>query len=254
MHVILRPLLRYADFSGRASRAEYWLFGLVQMVVYGLLILFGVLSLAGVRDDPAAAIGGVVLFIGLAFLLAIGLLIPNLALLARRMHDINISAWWMGLMVPGYLAQWSNFKTAYQTFQAARGGADTEIMQQALASSIATNTILGLIAACSGLALFIMVLIPGNRGSNRYGNDPKDDNGGRPPAARTAFDEARIDDAIAELKAEKPYTPIFDFGPGSEDKPVIAAREAQPAPAPASTPAPSRYGVNDAKPTFGRRR
>jgi uncharacterized membrane protein YhaH (DUF805 family) len=73
-------LSKYVTFSGRSSRPAYWWF-----------YLFGFLVVA------AAAIIDVVLgtnyiFYGLA---ALALLLPNLAVLVRRLHDAGHSGWWV---------------------------------------------------------------------------------------------------------------------------------------------------------------
>ena len=63
----------YADFSGRASRSEYWWF-----------YLFTVIATAA-----AGALGGQV-----GNLASIALFLPGLALLVRRLHDVGRSGWW----------------------------------------------------------------------------------------------------------------------------------------------------------------
>lgn len=73
------PLRRYADFNGRSSRKEFWLF----LLVYVALFLV------------SAVLAGVVPNLGIAaFLLgALALFIPQLALQVRRFHDQNLSGW-----------------------------------------------------------------------------------------------------------------------------------------------------------------
>jgi len=90
----------YADFSGRASRSEYWLFQLLNVIVVGFafaLILIG----GGLEFDSNGSGGGVFLF-GVA-LLAFWVLIafvPSLAVGVRRFHDHGVSGWWYtGLLV-----------------------------------------------------------------------------------------------------------------------------------------------------------
>ena len=68
----------YANFNGRASRQEYWMFNLFNFIftiVVGFIDVF--LSLG---------------FLSLLYVLAI--LIPGLAVLVRRLHDVNKSGWW----------------------------------------------------------------------------------------------------------------------------------------------------------------
>jgi uncharacterized membrane protein YhaH (DUF805 family) len=73
-------LKKYADFSGRAPRSELWWFFLFQILV---LIVAGFLG---------EIVYGVV---------ALGLLLPSLAVGARRLHDIGKSGWWQLLILTG---------------------------------------------------------------------------------------------------------------------------------------------------------
>ena len=73
-------LKKYADFSGRARRAEYWMFALINFVIgIVLAIVDGILGTGGM--------------VGLIY--SVGVFIPSLAVLARRLHDTNRSGWWM---------------------------------------------------------------------------------------------------------------------------------------------------------------
>ncbi|MBT1174186.1 DUF805 domain-containing protein [Bifidobacterium sp. LC6] len=79
----LRFWKKYVVFSGRASRSEYWWWILAQLGITFVLDL-----LANITDDKLA-------FLGAIWSLAI--FIPGLALAARRLHDINKPAWWLGV-------------------------------------------------------------------------------------------------------------------------------------------------------------
>ncbi len=69
----------YANFSGRARRAEFWYFALFNFLIsIGLTILDGVLGTNGV-------IGGIY---------SLAVLIPSIAVGARRLHDTGRSGWW----------------------------------------------------------------------------------------------------------------------------------------------------------------
>lgn len=97
---------RYAQFSGRASRSEFWFFVLFNFIVS---IILGVLdttlgtgytyevvtnSLTTATTEAASisvsqTIGYLQTFYGLA------VLIPSIALSIRRLHDTGKSGWWL---------------------------------------------------------------------------------------------------------------------------------------------------------------
>lgn len=83
MKYLLDPLVKhYADFSGRANRKQFWLYALWLIVVY---MVIGVV--AAVLGEKA----------GNAFITLVGLalLVPNLAMIVRRLHDTDRSGWWV---------------------------------------------------------------------------------------------------------------------------------------------------------------
>jgi uncharacterized membrane protein YhaH (DUF805 family) len=100
----LLPYRRYAEFSGRSTRSEYWwftaLFALVIAVTSVLVWLAGVNIAALVsQQDPVRAEQVFVnplasLIVALFSLYFIGSLVPSLALAIRRLHDIGFSGWW----------------------------------------------------------------------------------------------------------------------------------------------------------------
>jgi uncharacterized membrane protein YhaH (DUF805 family) len=92
---MILPYRRYAEFSGRSRRKEYWMFILFTVLVY--CVLFG-LILAGVRTDPDVATEpamGVLAAAGSILLgvFVLGSIIPTLALTVRRLHDSDKSGW-----------------------------------------------------------------------------------------------------------------------------------------------------------------
>lgn len=144
MEWMLLPLRRYAEFSGRSRRMEYWmfvLFNLIVMVV--LMVVAGVLgagigSLAGGSPDAMASFftGG----FGLLFLLYfLAILIPSIAVAVRRLHDRDMSGWWyLGFIV------------------------------------LSLIPFVGFIAS---IAFIVIMALPGTDGPNRFGPDPKDASG-----------------------------------------------------------------------------
>lgn len=74
----------YANFSGRARRKEYWMFMLFNLIV--CLTLFFLMALF-----EGSIFAYIFLFIYCIYILA--LIVPSMALIARRMHDTNRSGW-----------------------------------------------------------------------------------------------------------------------------------------------------------------
>ena len=79
---MVEPLRKFADFQGRARRAEYWWFYLLT-----IFVTVGITVVEAVGSDG----GGTGLLMGLAFL---AFLIPSLAVAIRRLHDLDRSGWW----------------------------------------------------------------------------------------------------------------------------------------------------------------
>ncbi len=75
MHWFIDPIKNhYADFDGRVGRQEYWMFVLFSILIQ---IAFDIVGLDII-----------------SMLLSLVLLVPSIALSARRLHDINKSGWW----------------------------------------------------------------------------------------------------------------------------------------------------------------
>ncbi len=81
----LRFWTKYAVFTGRASRSEYWWWALVYAVVYAVVLV-------GEYAFPNGSLGYLALsLLFLGWVLAI--IVPSYAVLSRRLHDANLSAW-----------------------------------------------------------------------------------------------------------------------------------------------------------------
>jgi uncharacterized membrane protein YhaH (DUF805 family) len=86
---------KYATFSGRAGRREYWWFFLFCVIVSILTSILDAYLGTGFESDSAVlADQGVV-----SSLVTLLLLLPNLAVGARRLHDTGRSGWWQLLFV-----------------------------------------------------------------------------------------------------------------------------------------------------------
>ena len=88
MSLMFEPFRKYATFSGRARRAEYWWFQLFLIVVESLIVVLGG-GLSRPEGEPN------VLFSVILALFVLGVFLPALAVTFRRLHDTNRSAWWL---------------------------------------------------------------------------------------------------------------------------------------------------------------
>ena len=86
MNSYVSVLKKYAVFSGRARRKEYWMFFLIN-----LLVGFSIGFIAGLAGIPELAM--------LANVYSLAVLIPGLAVTVRRLHDTGRSGWWWWLIL-----------------------------------------------------------------------------------------------------------------------------------------------------------
>lgn len=89
MNWYLQVLRNYANFSGRARRKEYWMFALFNMIfAVGLMVADNMLGLAAEPFGYGPLYGLYTLFV----------LLPGLAVMVRRLHDVGKSGW-MALII-----------------------------------------------------------------------------------------------------------------------------------------------------------
>ncbi len=84
MELYFSTLKKYAVFSGRASRAEYWTFFFVNTLIY---IAIAISERHG-GDRPEG-------FLTMTTLFGLLLTVPSIAVGVRRLHDTGRSAWWL---------------------------------------------------------------------------------------------------------------------------------------------------------------
>jgi uncharacterized membrane protein YhaH (DUF805 family) len=166
MHWMILPLKRYAEFSGRSRRTEYWMFVLFQMLLgvafWILLAIIGGGALMSGRDPTAlAAAGGAVMILFVLYILvSLALIIPGIAVGVRRLHDTERSGWWMLAPLCGYVLMLIGAAlTAASPDNPGVGG---------ILAIVGVIAVLGL-----GVTLFVFMLLEGTRGPNKYGPDPK---------------------------------------------------------------------------------
>lgn len=94
----------FATFSGRASRSEYWFFLLALVVISVILSTLASLLGGGVNPETMQYNNGLGTAIqSLSGLVGLAVLVPHLAVAARRLHDTNRSALWLLLLLGSIL-------------------------------------------------------------------------------------------------------------------------------------------------------
>ncbi|PXA83441.1 DUF805 domain-containing protein [Nostoc sp. 3335mG] len=167
MEWMILPLKRYAQFSGRSTRREFWMWILFYIIcVIVLSIIDGALGLGGANRFGGGALnapgttgygygastrGGL-----LTWIFGLAVLVPNIAVAVRRLHDTNRSGWWILMpMVPYLIGAICFFAGLY-----GMGG----------------MTIIGSLLMFAGFVCAIVLLVwycmRGTAGPNRFGPDP----------------------------------------------------------------------------------
>ena len=83
MEWYIKVLKQYADFSGRARRKEYWMFTLFNIIM--MFVLMFVIMM--VKGSPAMLALATIAY-------SLYIIIPSIAVVVRRLHDIGKSGWW----------------------------------------------------------------------------------------------------------------------------------------------------------------
>jgi uncharacterized membrane protein YhaH (DUF805 family) len=144
-----RPIEKYADFTGRASRPEYWWYTLALVVTYFVISLVeNIVGLNGMAGPYGL----------LSLLLMLATLVPSIAVGIRRLHDTNRSGWWLliALIPYGLMVLAGIF---------AMGGAGA-------IGLLAMMGLISVVALIGAVVLLIFMVLPGSSGDNRYGPPP----------------------------------------------------------------------------------
>lgn len=165
MEWMILPLKRYAQFSGRSPRREYWMFVLFNIIVSIVLsIVDSVLGLGGHTSSYSSATGtGFAAGAGtsggiLSGIWSLAILIPSIAVGVRRLHDIDRSGWWI-------VAPFGLIVIAIMSRLAALGA--MPMMAPGL-----VFTALFLVGGIMAIVLLVWACLHGTRGPNRFGPDP----------------------------------------------------------------------------------
>jgi uncharacterized membrane protein YhaH (DUF805 family) len=149
-----RPIHKYADFTGRAPRAEYWWYALALVIVF--VVLGIVESMVGLKGMLFGVYGP------LTGLLWLATIVPGIAVGVRRLHDTNRSGWWLLLVVPYLISAVLALRSMAAGSMAGLGSAG----------------LLGIVGIICVIALLVFMVLPGTPGDNRYGPNPYGDAGG----------------------------------------------------------------------------
>ncbi|KHK92592.1 DUF805 domain-containing protein [Novosphingobium malaysiense] len=139
---MITPFYRYADFTGRSRRREFWSFALLHLVITSVLVSLAISTGFSYRVLlQRAEFGGslgvaAIAFFGILAMYALAVLVPTVAVNVRRLHDRDLSGWWcLGFVVLGAVP---------------------------------------LLGWIGNVAYLVLMAMPGTEGANRYGNDPRD--------------------------------------------------------------------------------
>lgn len=92
MEWMLMPLRRYAEFSGRSRRKEYWMFVLLNLILSTIsFVALAVTFFAGMSETAMMTV--LTPIFALHGLAALVFVIPGLAVTIRRLHDTDRSGW-----------------------------------------------------------------------------------------------------------------------------------------------------------------
>ena len=158
---------KFAVFSGRASRSEYWWWALIAFVISLVLQLVGTLVFGGGLfldpTDPSLDPRQVLLPLAPSLAWSLVTLVPSLALTVRRLHDTNRSGWWYLLSLPALVA--------LVPLLVGLASLDPESLAVGDISGVAVGALLGgaalsMIGAIGGLVVLIFCILgPDPRGA-----------------------------------------------------------------------------------------
>ena len=84
MEHFLDAFKKYADFSGRATRTQYWMFVLFYFIISIVLNVVDAFLFIPMMGLPI-----------LSILFGLGIIIPSISVAVRRLHDTSRTGWWL---------------------------------------------------------------------------------------------------------------------------------------------------------------
>jgi uncharacterized membrane protein YhaH (DUF805 family) len=162
----LRPLKRYAEFSGRSSRAEFWWFFLFVMIIYVVLLIIGFMvsgssPAVSAGPNPLGMYAGMGAFMAVIGIFWLAILLPTIAVTIRRLHDTDRSGWWFG----GYFLLYLIYLGVVIGMGNGGGSAPS-------VGGTGLVLIMSLAILAYAVTLLVFYCLRGTRGPNRFGDDP----------------------------------------------------------------------------------
>lgn len=146
---------KYATFTGRATRAEYW------WVTLAFFIFSVVMSFLGRTGEWITNI------------VSLASIIPMFALIVRRLHDVNLSGWWLLGYYIASIAVWVWFFVilfAHINISAVATATPDQVVS-AILPLVGFLTLPILLSAILGIAGIVVMCIP-SKPANKYGPNP----------------------------------------------------------------------------------
>ena len=145
---------KYATFSGRARRSEYWFFFIFNLLVSFLLLIIDRLLIKVGCPFPIIYKG---VSIGLVTIWALAVLIPSIAVTVRRLHDTGKSGW---LYLPMFLLNIFSIL------------ADVRLLDTSTVIGIIT-LVLAIIYIVYSIIMLVWLCRDSDSDANRWGWNPK---------------------------------------------------------------------------------
>ena len=159
---LIKTIKHTLSFAGRAARMEFWSYVITYYIIIGLLSIIGA-GLAAI-----ASILGII-WMGLTAIIGIVLLIPMISLTVRRLHDVNLSGFWLW-----YLNSFG-LPVVYMVYLLDLDNSVNSIIEKIKnIGSIWLGWIITILCWTIGapISLLLLFLYKGTAGENNFGPDP----------------------------------------------------------------------------------
>ncbi len=133
---------KYVTFTGRARRSEFWWFQLFNFILVFVASLFDDLLGLGISDTGEGVI---------SIIVTLGLLLPSLSVLWRRLHDVNRSGWnYLWVIAPAVLC-----------------------VIFALVQLLVLTILMAIVLVVAAILLLVWCCMDSKQEENQYGPSPK---------------------------------------------------------------------------------